>query len=42
MIWLGAGGGRQPIGSPDETVSNGGHDYEIRTGSNSTWQVVTF
>jgi hypothetical protein len=42
MIWLGAGGGPQPIGSPGETVSIGGNNFEIWTGTNSTWQVVTF
>jgi cellulose 1,4-beta-cellobiosidase len=42
MIWLAAGGGPQPIGSPGETVKIGNHNYEIWTGTNSTWQVVTF
>jgi hypothetical protein len=42
MIWLGAGGGPQPIGSPGDTVSIGDRDYQIWTGTNSTWQVVTF
>lgn len=42
MIWLGAGGGPQPIGSPGDTVKIGNHDYQIWTGTNTTWQVVTF
>ncbi len=42
MIWLAAGGGPTPIGSAGETVDIGGNSYEIWTGTNSTWQVVTF
>jgi cellulose 1,4-beta-cellobiosidase len=42
MIWLAAGGGPQPIGSPGETVKIGNHNYEIWTGKNTTWDVVTF
>jgi Glycosyl hydrolase family 12 len=42
MIWLAAGGGPQPIGSPGETVKLAGHDFQIWTGTNSTWQVVSF
>ncbi len=42
MIWLAAGGGPQPIGSPGETVKLAGHDFQIWTGTNATWQVVSF
>jgi len=42
MIWLAAGGGPTPIGSPGEIVNIGGHSYQIWQGTNSTWQVVTF
>ena len=42
MIWLAAGGGPQPIGAPGETVKIANHDFQIWTGTNSTWQVVTF
>jgi hypothetical protein len=43
MIWLAAGGGPTPLGSPSgETINVGGVDYEIWTGTNSTWQVVSF
>ncbi len=42
MIWL-AASGPVPIGSSTgETVKIGNHNYEIWSGTNSTWQVVTF
>ena len=42
LIWLAAGGGPQPIGAPGDTVNIAGHDFQIWTGTNSTWQVVSF
>jgi cellulose 1,4-beta-cellobiosidase len=43
MIWLAAGGGPQPIGSDTgQTIKIGNHDFQIWSGTNSTWQVVSF
>jgi Glycosyl hydrolase family 12 len=42
MIWL-AASGPTPIGSPTgETIKIGTHNYEIWSGTNTTWQVVSF
>ncbi|HYJ10304.1 MAG TPA: hypothetical protein VEX18_14875, partial [Polyangiaceae bacterium] len=43
MIWLAAGGGPQPIGaSTGESITVDGVEYDIWTGTNTDWQVVSF
>ena len=43
MIWLDRGGGPNPIGSnTNQTLSVAGHTFQIWTGTNTDWQVVTF
>lgn len=43
MIWLAAAGGPQPIGTDTGTVLRvANHDFAIWTGTNTTWQVVSF
>jgi hypothetical protein len=43
MIWLDRGGNPNPIGTnSNQTLSVAGHTFQIWTGTNTDWQVVTF
>jgi hypothetical protein len=42
MIWLASGGDPQPIGAFTETIEINQVQYDIWTGTNTDWQVVSF
>ncbi|EIW87083.1 glycoside hydrolase family 12 protein [Coniophora puteana RWD-64-598 SS2] len=42
MIWLSGQGGIQPIGSKTASANIGGHQWDVWTGPNSNWQVISF
>jgi Glycosyl hydrolase family 12 len=42
MIWLNSTGGVQPFGAKTATVSLAGHNWDVWTGQQSSWKIISY
>jgi chitodextrinase len=42
MIWLNSRGGVQPFGSKTGTVTAAGHSWDVWTGNQSSWKIISY